>query len=208
MGALMSLLNKTDDALVEEFFCGSENSFIELVSRYETKVFNTALYLTNDSKDAEEVLQQVFLSLHQKLNEDRGSISLFKWLVQETLNTAVSKLVEQREEDTQVERLTNDIKVLTRSFEKRNADARNLFQVAVSGLPHDVRAVFLLLDVLGLEKEKVQGILMTTELEMRSKLMRARREVRRVLSEVVKDIPAEVANQSDGSKEKVVYLRA
>lgn len=204
----MSLLNKTDDALVEEFFCGSENSFIELVSRYETKVFNTALYLTNDSKDAEEVLQQVFLSLHQKLNEDRGSISLFKWLVQETLNTAVSKLVEQREEDTQVERLTNDIKVLTRSFEKRNADARNLFQVAVSGLPHDVRAVFLLLDVLGLEKEKVQGILMTTELEMRSKLMRARREVRRVLSEVVKDIPAEVANQSDGSKEKVVYLRA
>lgn len=204
----MSFVSQTDQALVEQFFTGCEESFLAIVSKYETKVFNTALYLTNDAEEAELVLSDVFLRLHEKLEEDRGATSLFKWLVQETLDTAVQKLVEQREsESSNVERLTSDMQVHTRFFENRNQSIRHLFQNAVRDLPRDIRAVFLLLDVLGIERAQVCEVLAVGELEVRSKLQRARKAILKALSQVVPEISSEVVSQKQSASvgEKVVY---
>ncbi|MEE8136460.1 MAG: sigma factor, partial [Thermodesulfobacteriota bacterium] len=60
--------DKSDEELVNLYTkTGNENAFNEIVSRYANKIYGFALRITRNSSDAEEVFQEVFLTLTKKL---------------------------------------------------------------------------------------------------------------------------------------------
>lgn len=68
-----------DRMLLQRFCNGCYDSFEELVSRYERQVFGVALALLQDSKQAERVLAEVFVSLAKRAEEllDNPSLDHF-----------------------------------------------------------------------------------------------------------------------------------
>lgn len=77
-----------DAALVQRFSTGDEAAFVEIVTRYRTKMFQVALGLLRNRADAEEIAQDTFIRAHRSLAQFRGDASLAAWLYCIALNLA------------------------------------------------------------------------------------------------------------------------
>jgi len=89
-----------DLILIEQFTKGCIGSYEELISRYETKVHNLAMRLTRNSEDAEEVLQDVFMTVYRKIEGFEGKAKFSSWLYRITVNAAFMKLRKRRQDKT------------------------------------------------------------------------------------------------------------
>jgi RNA polymerase sigma-70 factor (ECF subfamily) len=69
-----------DAKLVQRFNAGDETAFVEIMERYQSKIFSIALGLLRNRADAEEIAQDTFIRAHRGLARFRGDSSLATWL--------------------------------------------------------------------------------------------------------------------------------
>ena len=76
-------IENSKDELLVKFFVDSQNeeAFTELVNRYSDKVYRLAYRITGNPDDAEEVLQEVFIILVEKLDTFRQESRFSTWSV-------------------------------------------------------------------------------------------------------------------------------
>lgn len=79
---------RLDAELVHQFNTGDETAFVEIVTRYRTKMFQVAMGLLHNRADAEEIAQDTFIRAHRGLANFRGDSSLAAWLYRIALNLA------------------------------------------------------------------------------------------------------------------------
>jgi RNA polymerase sigma-70 factor (ECF subfamily) len=196
---------KSDLELIEEFRKGEQSSFEELLSRYSNKVFSLASRLTRNNEDAEEVLQDVFVTVHRKITSFEGKSSFSSWLYRVTVNAAFMKL-RKRRQDTSISledlvQQTNTVAAL-KSPESAYVDSQSIrnqmleaLESAIRKLPDDYRPVFILRDVDGLTSREVSRILDLTVPAVKSRLHRSRLMLRRRLNRFFDE--QKVQNQLD-----------
>jgi RNA polymerase sigma-70 factor (ECF subfamily) len=96
--ARMPVQKSSDLELIADFKAGNQQSFEELINRYSNKVFSLATRLTRNTEDAEEVLQDVFVTVHRKIGSFEGKSSFSSWLYRVTVNAAFMKLRKRRQD--------------------------------------------------------------------------------------------------------------
>lgn len=77
-----------DAELVRRCNAGDEPAFVEIMSRYKEKIFSVALALLRNRHDAEEIAQDTFIRAHRGLSRFRGDSSLATWLHRIAVNLA------------------------------------------------------------------------------------------------------------------------
>src|ERR1051326_2028008 len=77
-----------DTELVRRFNEGEETAFIEIMNRYQRKIFTIVLGLLRNRADAEEITQDTFIRAHRGLGRFRGDSSLATWLHRIAVNLA------------------------------------------------------------------------------------------------------------------------
>lgn len=77
-----------DRQLVQRFNAGDENAFVQVMERYQSKIFSTVLNLLHNRADAEEIVQDTFIRAHRGLAKFRGDSSLATWLYRIAVNLA------------------------------------------------------------------------------------------------------------------------
>jgi len=77
-----------DGVLVHRFNSGDESAFIEIMTRHHDKIFSLAFSVLRNRSDAEEIVQDTFISARRGLARFRGDSSLVTWLHQIALNLA------------------------------------------------------------------------------------------------------------------------
>ena len=192
-------LNKVSDTdLIVQFQKGCMLSFEELMSRYETKVHNLAMRLTRNSEDAEEVLQDVFVTVYRKVSGFEGKAKFSSWLYRITVNAAFMKLRKRKQDqsiplDDMVPQLQNKV-IMQRNTVDSFSDSlaitneiREALELAISKLPEDYRAVFVLRDVDGLSNKEVGEILSLSIPAVKSRLHRSRLMLRKRLRRFYED---------------------
>jgi RNA polymerase sigma-70 factor (ECF subfamily) len=188
----MPVQKSSDLELIAEFRAGSQQSFEELINRYSNKVFSLATRLTRNTEDAEEVLQDVFVTVHRKIGSFEGKSSFSSWLYRVTVNAAFMKLRKRRQDQSiPLEDLMQQAQVVPalKSPESAYVDAQSIrnemleaLESAIRKLPDDYRPVFILRDVDGLTSREVGKILDLTVPAVKSRLHRSRLMLRRKLS--------------------------
>ena len=184
-----------DAPLIERIIAGDQAAFTELVRRYEGKVYQLALRLTGNQMDANDVIQEVFLSVYQKLHTFRGQAAFSSWLYRITANASFAKL-NQRKRAAAVS--IDDVlpavegqspggtfsewsqKPDTILF---NKEARAALEKAINDLPEEFRTVVILRDVENQSNQEVAEILNLSVAAVKSRLHRARLALRRTLGE-------------------------
>ena len=86
---MSNTLNKDDwddDQLVARLQQGSEAAFSVLIRRYESRLYKVALGITGDPEESRDVLQEVFLKVHQSIGKFKGQSKLSTWLHRITVN--------------------------------------------------------------------------------------------------------------------------
>jgi RNA polymerase sigma-70 factor (ECF subfamily) len=71
----------TDEALIENFRrTGNITMFQTLVRRYQCRIFTAAFRILSNSEEAEEVVQDTFLKVHQNISKFRQQASFSSWV--------------------------------------------------------------------------------------------------------------------------------
>src|SRR5512142_3125478 len=81
-----------DEDLVPHAQAGDEAAFTELVHRHESRVYTLALNMLRNPGDAEDVLQETFISALHGLKGFRGDSSFSTWLYRIAYNATLMKL--------------------------------------------------------------------------------------------------------------------
>lgn len=80
---------ETDEQLIDDILKGNQQKFRELIQRYQTKVFAVALKVSNNQRDAEDIVQEVFLQLYRSLEKFNSESSFSTWIYRITMNKAI-----------------------------------------------------------------------------------------------------------------------
>jgi RNA polymerase sigma-70 factor (ECF subfamily) len=163
---------------------GDAPAFEDLVMTYQHRVFGVALRMLGNRAEAEEVAQEAFVRAHRALGEFRGDAKLSTWLYAITSRLCLNRLASgerrmARQGEDALLRLSDAGPRPDAALERRELEAA--LGRAIADLPEDRRIVVVLRDLEGLSYEEIAQVL---ELELgtvRSRLHRARAELREKL---------------------------
>jgi len=182
---------KNELELIEKAQNGDRKAQAQLVLRYEKKVFNLALRMMRDKEDAEDVMQETFLTALRKLHTFEGRSQFFTWLYRITMNISLQKLRDRNKGNAMVSLSDPDIESIHGqhlsewpAFNRKlmsSEEFRKLLDNAVKELPAIYRSVFILRDLEGLSTIETQKLLDLTESNVKVRLMRARYYLRQNL---------------------------
>lgn len=178
-----------DNRLIAECREGNTAAFGELVSRYQDRLFNSVLRLCDNAEDARDVVQEAFLHAYQSLQTFKGDALFFTWLYRIAVNTAISmkrkKRVVLRIQPTGED--GNAIDPLDPSETNRPGHAIEMAEEerrvhdALAKLSPEHRSVLVMKDMEGMKYEEMAEILGVPVGTIRSRLHRARLEMRDIL---------------------------
>jgi RNA polymerase sigma-70 factor (ECF subfamily) len=177
-----------EQALVARVCTGDTAAFETLFRRYSPHVFRQALHLLDNTAEAEEVTQEVFLTLYEKASTFRGESALATWLYRLTANAALSRLRRRKRRpevamDDYLPRFREDGHHLVRpvvdwsaDLERGVADAQmqQRLRQAIELLPPLDKAVLVLSDFEELSNRNIGEALGLTVPAVKARLHRAR----------------------------------
>jgi RNA polymerase sigma-70 factor (ECF subfamily) len=188
-----------DTLLVARLRAGDAAALEALMARYSARVYRLAYGIVRNEADAEEVAQDVFLTLFRKVDTFEGRSTLWTWIFRVTTNVALAhRRGKWRELEVPLEEhlpkflpdghRAGDAALLacdwsaTPEEEVLSGETRALLARAIDELPEDYRVVLVLRDVEGLSNEEAAGVVGETVACVKSRLHRARMALRERLT--------------------------
>jgi RNA polymerase sigma-70 factor (ECF subfamily) len=198
-----------DVALVERVRGGDVSAYDTLVRKYERQIFRIALRITQNREDAEDVTQDTFVKGFEKLDQFQGNSKFYTWLVRIAVNESLMRLRKRRtgkmvsiDEDVETDEgsVPRDLADWAPDPEQNYSQAElgKILEKTIKGLPPGFRVVFELRDVQGLSTEETAEALGLSIPAVKSRLLRARLQLRERLTRYFKRKRA--AASSDGRK--------
>jgi RNA polymerase sigma-70 factor (ECF subfamily) len=180
----MSTSKETDLALVARCLEGDLGAFEELYRAHAGRLYSLAFRMLGNAADAEDLLQDIFLSAHRKLESFRGDSALGTWLYRLAMNQILDYVRSRAGRAGQLTDGLDDASVLADATGHRLADRaidRIDLERALGELPEGCRAAFVLHDVEGLEHKEIAHVLGIAEGTSKSQVHKARLRLRGLL---------------------------
>lgn len=179
-----------DQRLIAATQAGDVAAFGDLVARYQDRLYNSLLRLVGNAEDARDVAQESFLQAFQALPSFKGEAQFFTWLYRIAVNTAITMKRKRRavlslQPDAEREALdppdrsehSRPESGLERSEEETRVHA------ALARLSAEHRTVLILKDMEGMKYEEMAEVLQVAVGTIRSRLHRARLELRAIFAQ-------------------------
>ena len=195
-----------DGELVRRARGGDFAAFEALVSRHEGRVFALAMRLTRRREDAEDVVQDSFLSVVEHLEGFREESTFLGWLLRIATNHALKILRKRRglptvtlEEGWGELPLPDHIAPWAREPAEAAGDpeVKKLLEAALDDLDEKYRAVFVLRDVEGLSTSDAAAAIEISENNVKVRLLRARLMLRERLTKALGDPARQMTRPGD-----------
>jgi RNA polymerase sigma-70 factor (ECF subfamily) len=187
-------VNAEDHKLIEECLSGRTDAFGELVLRYQDRLYNTLVRMVGSTDEARDVAQESFVHAFTKLDTFRGESQFYSWLFRIAYNAAVSRQ-RKRHKSASLDAARDagglepadgrPESVPSHAMERseRQAQVRD----ALGELSEEYRTVLVLKEIDGLKYEEIAEIVGCPIGTVRSRIHRARAELREKLRLLLRD---------------------
>ncbi|HEY2435315.1 MAG TPA: RNA polymerase sigma factor [Vicinamibacterales bacterium] len=182
----MPTSKEADLALVARCRGGDLGAFEQLYKAHAGRLYSLAYRMVGNATDAEDLLQEIFLSAHRKLESFRGDAALGTWLYRLATNHVLDYVRSRAARMGQLTDALDETALAVGGTTHRLADsavARIDLERALGELPDGCRAAFVLHDVEGLEHKEVAELLGIAEGTSKSQVHKARMRLRKLLSD-------------------------
>jgi RNA polymerase sigma-70 factor (ECF subfamily) len=179
-------MSDDDAVLVERAQGGADDAFGLLVTRYQDRVYRLVRRIVGDA-DAEDALQETFLSAWRALPRFKGDAAFSTWLYRIATNAALMRLRKRRPDvvsldaplkDSEGEATTIAQEIrdwsATPDEELLNDETRQAMESAIGALPEDWRVAFLLRDIEGMSNSDAASTLDLSVPAFKARVHRAR----------------------------------
>jgi len=188
-----------DDALISSFKEGDVAGFHGLVLKYEQRVYNHCLRMTNDEAESYDLTQEVFLKVFRKIKNYEHTYSFYTWLYRITANCCIDH-IRRKKRHIQGVSLTNslsdepgevgkNIDIPDDSFVPdammENRELDQVLRDAIGQLSEKLRAIIILKEVEGFSYEEIAEVLGCSRGTVKSRLFRARERLKELLADYV-----------------------
>lgn len=185
------VVNTDDRRLIAECLNGRSAAFGELVRRHQDRLYHSIYRVLDNAEDAYDAVQEAFLNAYQSLNSFKGDAEFFTWLYRIAFNTAISLKRKRRavlrlewdQGDRPGMEPADESAYSSPSSNLERSEDEAALQDALNRLSPEHRAVLVLKDLEGQKYEDIAEILAVPIGTIRSRLHRARVELRDLLIE-------------------------
>jgi RNA polymerase sigma-70 factor (ECF subfamily) len=179
----------TDDhCLITECLAGNVAAFGGLVRLHQERLYRSVFRLVGNAEDAQDVVQEAFLSAYQKLGSFKGDALFFTWLYRIAVNTAIT-LKRKKRAVVRIDGNEGGIEPVDPAPSsrvghalERNEEAGRVRR-ALDRLSPEHRAVLVMKDMEDMKYDEMAEALGVPVGTIRSRLHRARLELRQLLQQ-------------------------
>ena len=154
-----------------------------LVREYKDKVFHVCTGYLQNTHDAADVTQEVFIKVLEKIDQYKGNSKISTWIIRIAINLSLNhlrdnkkRLMQEEISDTYCTSYSND------SFQTK--EIRKVLRRAIYSLPDKQKKVFILNYYLDLSYKEISDLTDFSISSIESLLFRARRKLRELLNDV------------------------
>jgi RNA polymerase sigma-70 factor, ECF subfamily len=174
---------------VQRFLSGEEEAFSRIVHRWERRIYNLAWRMLNNHEDAQDIVQETFLSVFKSIRSLRTPGSFPTWLYQITLNHCRarrrSRNLDVSLDDPAADQAGDNKRLLPVASSAGNVrdplETIDLIQKSLAGISEDHRTAIVLKEYMGLSLEEVANVMDCPLSTAKSRLYHGLREVHRNL---------------------------
>lgn len=156
----------------------------QLYRLYSKAMFNICYRITNNFDDAEDVLQEAFISAFRNLQSYKGDAAFGAWLKRIVINKAINFIRKKQVEFTDVQDNIADEQTGPVEYGSEMMDI-NRIKRAMTQLPDGYRLVFSLYLIEGYDHSEIAQILGITESTSKSQFNRSKKKLKEILQKEV-----------------------
>lgn len=164
---------------------GDSKAQFEIYKLYYKSMYNTALRILGNVAEAEDVMQEGFLSAFQKIDTYKGEVSFGAWLKKIIVNRALD-IIKVRKAVISIETTHVDMADDNENdaFDKPEGIHVEMIREAIYKLPEGYRIVLSLYLLEGYDHEEISEILNITNATSRTQFHRAKKKLAELLNEL------------------------
>ena len=183
--------NETHRDIVEACMRHNRRAQFQLYQLYSKAMYNICLRMLNDVEDAEDLLQNSFMDVFNKLHYFRFESSIGAWIKRIVINNCINFLKKKRLQI--VEMSDNDLNVFAdKDTDNQNAGSATTdyqpeiqkVNQAIQQLPDGYRVVLTLYLLEGYDHQEIGEILGVSASTSKSQYSRARKKLQGILKEL------------------------
>jgi RNA polymerase sigma-70 factor, ECF subfamily len=167
----------TDLELVERLQRGEDAAFDEIMGRYKRPIVNFCYRLLADAGDADDVAQEVFVRVYQRIGDYRPRGQFSTWLFALARNACLDRLRYRKRHPTEpLEGVPEP--ATTAQYD----DVGEHIAAAIAELPEEQRTAIVLAEYHGMSYAEIAAIMECSEKSVESRLYRAKQTLRQRLA--------------------------
>ncbi len=182
----------TDHEIIDHIRSGNTQAFQQLVERHQEMVFRTALGFVHVKEEAEDIAQEVFLSVFRSLNQFGGQAEFSTWLYRIVVNTSLNQVRKKRRQEWLQSAGDALAQLFDRATDDRNPEQNMLdeeldqaVRQAIDSLSEKQRTALVLQKYDELSQREIAVVMQISEGAVEQHLQRARLNLQKKLAHLV-----------------------
>lgn len=166
-----------------------DEAFSQIVNQYTDYAYNIAYRMVNNPADADDVVQDAFLSAYRARDRFRGDAQVTTWLYRIVVNAALQKIRKEKRPREMTQGGVEELEVADWTpgpeSEALNTELRDELGEALASLPEEMRTAVVLRDVEQLSTEEASDVVGVSVPAFKARLHRGRVALREYLGRYV-----------------------
>ena len=175
-----SLYKNIHQDIIDQCREGNEKAQFQLYKLYYKGMFSICLRMINDEMEAEDVMQEAFLSAFKKIDTYKGEVSFGAWLKKIVINRSLDHLKKRKVKFEEINERTTEIEDYQMETKEVNLHA---IKKAIQNLPDGYRIILSLYLIEGYDHEEISQILGISNSNSRTQFLRAKNKLRELLKD-------------------------
>lgn len=173
-----SLYNNIHQEIIDRCREGDQKAQFQLYKLYYKPMYSVCLRIVNDEMEAEDVMQEAFLSAFRKIDTYRGEVSFGAWLKRIVVNRSLDVLKKRKVKFEEINERTTEMEDYHMPVKELDV---KILQKAIQSLSDGYRVVLSLYLIEGYDHEEISQILGISNSASRTQLLRAKNKLRELL---------------------------
>ena len=164
--------------IIDQCKDGNAKAQFQLYKLYYKGMYSICLRILNDETEAEDVMQEAFLSAFKKIESYKGEVSFGAWLKKIVINRSLDHLKKSKVKFEEINERTAQIEDY--QMEMKEVDIK-ILKNAIQSLPDGYRVILSLYLIEGYDHEEISQILGISNSNSRTQFLRAKNKLREIL---------------------------
>jgi len=167
---------------------GNQLAQLEVYNRYQSAMYNVALRIVKDTAEAEDVMQESFITAFQKLSSFKGTATFGSWLKRIVINNSIAQYRKnQRFTEFSEDNITDTgyEETVFESAEDYSSVATQQLKIGLDSLHSNYRTILTLHFIEGYDYEEICEILQISYANCRTMISRAKESLRKKITTFV-----------------------